>query len=723
MKSHAIAAFGARLLLGAAVSSLMAGAAAAQTSTASPAAEAASTDQIETVTVTAERRAENAQKVPIAINAISGDALTSQGINNTQDLAAAVPGLSIETDVGNTKIFLRGVGTTGKAIENDVGLYVDGVYNPSQTASLLSLSNIDHVEVLKGPQGTLFGRNTLGGAVQIVTKTPSQDPSADISVGYGNYNTATLNFYGTTGVTENLATSLAVYYNRQSDGWGRDLTTGRELDTDNSLALSNKWVYTPDANTTATLSLFYAKDHNDVGQNWHFLPGAVGIDGVSTYKGFYNTLADGLSTLRTTQYGSTFRLEHDFGWAHAVSISAYQDSRDTNAIDQDATPLPIVEANPTPENSKVFSQELQLLSEDDSKLQWIAGLFYQDDKFYTPGFYIYEGPTQVKLVVNEPTKSYAAYGQASYEILPDTHLSVGLRYTADNKSADGQTFVDGTFAGALNQKEDFSKVTYHVSLDHQFTPDVMGYISYDTGYKSGQFNIVSYTDPAVKPEGLKAYQGGVKTEFWDNRVRLNAAAFYYDWSNIQITQTVTGGVKLLNAAAARMYGLDADVDALITDNFKIQGALSWLNGRYTDFPNAPSYVPNVDGSGMPIGGNVLVTIPNAKGYTTVESPSFTGYLAGNYTIPLSSGTIDLNANVSYNSGFYWDPDNRIKQPAYALVGAYVMWAPNEANWDVRVWGNNILDKKYYAFEDAFSLGDIGAPAAPATYGVTLEMHF
>jgi iron complex outermembrane recepter protein len=696
-----------------------------------PAATEADSDELGTIVVTAQRRSEDVEKVPISISAVSGEALNAAGITNVQELGNSVPGLNVENNVGNAFVFIRGIGTTALAVENDVGVYVDGVYMTSQAASLLNLSNIDHVEVLKGPQGTLFGRNAVGGALSIVTRDPSMTPSADISIGYANFGTVTTNFYGTTAVAPNLATDLAFYYSDQSQGWGHDLTTDTPNFQARTIQARNKWVYTPMDDTKVTLSVDYALIHNQLGSQWSFLPGAVGADGVSTNAGFYNSLGNGLSQNEEQQDGTMLRIDQNFGWARGVSISSIRASTNHNYIDQDATPLTIVEGGPTPQNDRSYSEELQLLSPDSSNIKWIVGVYALYDKYYTPGFNIQVGETTHEvLVVDEPTKSYAGFGQATFEVLPDTHVTAGVRYTDDHKSVSGQTSVNGVplppipgTSSPSYQSTTFDKVTYRLVLDHQFTPDVMGYVSYDTGFKSGQYNLIAYADPPVKPESLDAWQAGLKSEILDHRVRVNLAGFYYKYSNIQITQVATGGTELLNAAAARIYGLDADFTAAVTSGFKVQGSAEWLHGYYSDFPNAPSYVPNVSPvTGLPLGANILTSI-NATGNTTVHTPKATAYLAGDYTVPFATGKLELNANLSYNSGYFWDPDNRLEQPSYTLLGAFVKWMPSQQPWDLRLWGSNLTNKEYYSYESAFSLGDVASPAAPRTYGITATYHF
>jgi len=686
-----------------------------------PAADdsAGAQDGLQEIVVTAQRRSENSQRVPIAIATRSGDSLLASGVDNTQSFAQSVPSLDIHTDTGQTMIFIRGVGTTGKSIDNDVGLYVDGVYIASQAGSLLSLGNIDHVEVLKGPQGTLFGRNTIGGVVQIVTKDPSHDGHVDVSAGYANYDTTTANLYATTGLTDTLATDLAVYFTNQGDGWGRNLTTGQEMFKQRQFNVRNKWVFTPTDQLKFTLAGDYSTLRTQVGLGFHLLPGSLGIDGTTTYAGFYNTKEDGLDLEKAEQGGVSFRADADLGFARAVSITAWRRAVVDFQTDHDATPGPFSYVGPTRVDDKTLTQELQLLSPDNtSRLNWIVGFYYLDDRFDRPFFHIVtNGTRDTNLITALDTTSYAGYGQATYEFFPGTKFTAGLRYTSDTKTMDGRTLSNGTQVAAGSQEAHFSKLTYRLSLQQQFAPSIFGYISYDTGFKSGQFNSTSYASPAVKPEGLDAYQVGLKTELFDHKLRLNLAGFYYDYTNIQILSVQNATNVLLNAAAAHIYGADIDADAQLTRRLRVYAAVSFVHGRYTDFINAPSYVPYAP----PAGGNKLVAI-DATGFTTVNTPSFTGYASADYTVPVGQGSLVLGVNLSHNSGYYWNVDNRLRQPAYTLLGATVKWKPS-STWDVSLFASNITNARYYSIENAYEDGDVGSPASPRTYGITFGAHF
>jgi iron complex outermembrane recepter protein len=682
--------------------------------------------RVQEVVVTAERREANLQKVPVAVAAVTGAKLAAQNVQTSNDLIQLVPGLDIETSSGDTKIFLRGVGTTVPAVDNSVSLYLDGVYIAAQSASLLQFDDsVARVEVLKGPQGTLFGRNSDGGVIQVITKDPSERPSGSLSVGYGNYSTGQISLYGTGKIVDNLSANFSAFYRDQADGWGRNVTTGVETYKGDSLALHTKFLYAPSDATRVTFSADYEQDEQSTGMLEGILPGRLGVDGVTSYVGFYNAAGNINDHFTDKNWGTMLRVEHDFGWARAVSITGYRDSHNIHYLDSDDTPRHFADNFPLPIVDTTFSQELQLLSPKDSKLQWIAGLYYLDD--------LEEGDPEVErglsfapnLGLNVsfklPTHSYAVFGQATYEILSKTHLTIGLRYTDDEKSITGHEEAikpDGTSPTILADtlRNQFTKVTYRFALDRQITPDVMTYASYNRGFKSGQYSATFFNLPAARPETLDAYETGVKSELFDHRLRLNVSAFFYNYQDIQIGEKTGLGVIVTNAANAHIYGVDTDLSAVISDHLSVDGGMEWLDAHYNDFPNGPSYVPKGTG------GNVLTFI-NESGFNTVLSPSFTGTIGPNYRTQTPLGELLLNVNYSYNSGFFWDPDNRLKQPAYGLLGSYVMLKLNDGKLDVRVWGNNLTGKKYFAQESANAFGDFFSPAAPTTYGVTLTAHF
>lgn len=696
---------------------------------------------LDQIVVTAQRQAEDLQEVPIAVSVVTWQNIERQGIVDTASLPAAVPGLQVSPQLGANLVYLRGVGTSGISSENSVATYIDGVYLASQAASLTMLNNIERIEVLKGPQGTLFGRNATGGVIQIVTRDPSSEPVAELRAGYGNYNTLDFGFYGSRGFGENLAADLAVAYRNQRDGWGTNLHTGDDIFTSESYAIRSKWVWNAGENTDVTFAIDKSRIDSDFGMSNHIYPGSVGADGVTTYEGFYNAQANFRDRFVNDQEGAMLRIEHGFGGMRFVSITAYRDTPAVQWFDQDATPAPIVNGGPLYYTlDKTFTQEFQLQSLDNDRLDWIAGLYYFRNRYGAEPMHIsgavYAPLPGVRLFSELPTDSYAAFGQGTWKLSDATSLTTGLRYSIEEKSISGYTEADGV--GVINSgsaEDTFREWTWRLALDHQFTDDLMGYVSYNRGFKGGAYSVSGYSDNSTRPEILDAYEIGFKSTLLGNRLRLNAAAFYYDFKDIQVQEVVAPAVRKVNAAKAEIYGFDVDFSARLTRQWSLDGGVAVLRGQYKEFPRAPYYMPRpVDPLNLPpnvtceppytpqVGGNATCSI-DAAGLDTVRTPDLTASLASNYRVELERGSVNFNLNYSYNSGYVWDPDQRLRQPSYHLLGGTVDWESMDGTYGLTLWARNLLGEEYAALASAGGLGDIRSPAAPRTYGVTFRWRF
>ena len=682
-------------------------------------------DELKEIVVTAERREEHLQSVPISVSVVTGDTALKSGITTSEELPLAVPGLQMDLNGIGVGPFLRGVGSTFYApgSESSVAIYVDGGYVPSSEGALFNLNNIDHVEVLKGPQGTLFGRNATGGVIQVITKEPSSEPSADLSVGYGNYNTSTLSFYGTTGVTSGLATDLALYVDDNPDGWGHNLfNEDRDYKYEN-IDVRNTWLWQPRESTRIKVALDYEDTTNEAGLGFKPVPGTVSLAG-TTYQGFYNTDANLQDRTVMHQGGGLVQVTQDLQFAIFKSISTYREVRPNFFFDQDASPLPVANLHIYgPDNS--IAQELQLVSPDASTVQWIGGLFYFHDVAGVAPIDIgglAAAPFNlVAVAARQHTDSYAGYSQTTFEVAPETHFTAGVRYTDDRRSIGGTTSAEGVgVLASATQSADFRKATWRLALDHQFTPDVLGYISDNRGFKSGTFNTSAYTQPAVKPEVLDAYEIGLKTEDFDHRFRANLAGYYYQYNDLQVSELVAGSQIVLNAAKAEIYGLDADFTVIPIRNLTLNASSAFIHGRYTSFPNAP-YFPAVTASSCSPGiGAVGACTIDATGLNTVHTPSRSMNLSADYAKPTQIGPFDIGATFYHNDGFYWDPANQLRQPAYSLYNASIGWMNPQERFGVRLWGKNLGGVKYYSYAITQTLGQDFSPAPPRTYGLTIS---
>lgn len=702
----------------------------AQVAGADVAGQPAAHGELEEITVTAEKREEKSQNVPISINAITAAGAQSLGVTSTSDLAVVAPGVNLTQVSQNPLLYIRGVGTqntvTGEEGSNPV--YVDGIYDPSLAAGTFALNNIDRIEVLKGPQGTLFGRNATGGAINIVTRDPSSTPQAQLSVNYGNYNAYGGSFYGTTGVAPGLAADVAYAGNGQGEGYGRNLFNGVGIGETYENAIRTKWLYTPDDTTKITFSADYDHRNSNLGIAIGVVPGAVGELNLQRYTGNWQNVNENQQPWGfVSQWGTSLRISHDFAEVRAVSMTSYRAVVADYNYDQDSTALPLVNAE-FHSRTNDYTQEFQIQSLPGSAIQWVGGAFYLHSNANSD-------PLNLNGLAFEPaggvnlrsgiitTNSIAGYGQATIPLGDQTDLTAGVRYTHDHKSlAASNEFPDLPYLPALDSTRDDSKswqaVTWRGALSHRFSDELMVYGSVSKGYKAGNFSVINIENPVVNPETLYAYELGVKSDLFERRVRLNAALFDYDYKNIQLQDIVQGTQILLNAASAKIKGLDADLEVLPIDQLKIGAGISRLfTHNYTNFPNAPATVPNP----ATIGGNADFEI-NASGKQMVHSPNASGNVSAEYRVPTSRGDFAVSAVDVYTTSFAWEPDNRVRQGGYAVLNAALAWDLPDNRYRIRLMGKNLLDKQYAMFFSS-SINDSYSPAPPRTYGVAFDATF
>lgn len=675
---------------------------------------------IEEIVVTAQKRAERLQDVPISIGAISASQAGAKGINDTASIQAAVPGLVINHTANEGNIFVRGVGTNlfGPSSEQTVAVYVDNVYYPSPEANLFSFNNIERIEVLKGPQGTLFGRNTTGGVVHIITREPADELKAEVSLGYANYDTVNASAYVSAPLSDKLSADVALNYADQGNGWGRNINTGRDnaIMADGNYAVRTKLKFTPSDATVIHLAFDYS--HSVTRFSYQLLPGVTGVDGVSTYPGEYNATSGLRDLERLNTGGGSLQIEQGLGDLKLVSITAYRKSNVRYLLDQDDTPAVVADLS-LPSKAHSWSQEIQLHGAPSAPIKWVlGGFFFDGEAGYTP--FDVDGGVLL-LTDKQKTQSWAGFGQATAEIFPNTNLTGGLRYTYERQKliVDNFTFL-GTVIPLPNDRQTFRKLTWRAALDHRFAPDVLGYVSYNRGFKSGGFNLLQPADAPFKPEVLDAYEAGFKTEWFNRRLRVNVAAFWYDYKNIQVTIPQLGSIVTRNAARARIKGLEATLQARPASDLNLDASISVLDGKYRSYPNAP--VVLADGTSTDAMGNLLTI--DAKGNRTISTPKFSASIGGDYTFRTDVVDVTLAVNAAYNDGFFFYADNRLTQPDYWLVNGSLTFALPNDQINVKLWAKNLTDATYYAGRsEQAGLGDAQRQAAPRTYGITLTTRF
>jgi iron complex outermembrane recepter protein len=710
---------------------------------------------IQEIVVTAQRRVERLQDVPIAVTAISEEQAEKRGITTTDDLQIATPALTI-TRVNQAPLFyLRGVGTANQLPneEPSIPLYVDGFYASAGAGSIMALNSIERVEVLKGPQGTLFGRNGTGGLINIVTKTPSRETGGKFSLGYGNYSTADASFYGTTGFGQSGAVDFAALYSDRGSGFGQNVLLGSDVGLNREVSLRSKalWEFTDKVKLTVSGS--YARTVGDYGMTTQVAPGVLAFDGVTRYAGDQNISANRNPSGEPKDWAVTTRLDWDLGFGTLINMAQYRDNHTFYTKDVDGIPVDRSTAAQY-EFTRTVTEELQLQSPVSSKFQWVTGLFYLNgaggaNPLYVGGnqFAPLGLAQQIRIGIAY-TDSYAGFAQATMPLGDRARLTLGARYTKDHKTLVGSV-VNQLASGALvtsvagppagNSPLDSSKFTYRAALDYKLQDDVMLYGVVSRGYKAGSFNVLAIVDPPVQPETLDAVEAGIKSEWLQRRLQLNVALYDYDYKNIQLSQLSaataggSGGIKILNATTARIYGGEVELVGRPSQELTLSGSLAYVHGRYGTFLGAPFAFPapwncatnsplNPNGTTAAFPARNSQCTGDASGFTVVRTPKLSGSLGANYDVHLSRGTLGLNVSASYNDGFYWEVDNRVRQGSYMLVNGDVRWTEPTDHWTVRLWGRNLANKLYFVGESS-SNNDQLAAGAPRTFGVGFTYSF
>ncbi|MBC2667194.1 TonB-dependent receptor [Novosphingobium flavum] len=715
------------------------------------------------IIVTAQKRSEAAQNVPVAITSIDPGRLSSSGITDTTELKQLAPALNFNTNLGGFgQPRIRGIGTTatGPGIENPVATYVDGVYIGSSTGAIFALADVQQIDVLNGPQGTLFGRNATGGVIQVTTKEPTDTPHVSGQVHYGNYDSWGGSAYATGGLADGLAASIAGVFNQQDKGYGRNLATGSEVQKGWDYGLRGKlrWQL-PDGATSITL----AGDYSESSRSDPAIRTYQGltIAGTPTPGGDRDIYLNVDPIVRTHQGGAMLNVSHDFAGVQLVSISSFREARLYTKIDADQTTANSLTFSEV-QKDRQFTQELQLLSTGTGPFKWTLGGFYmwsegKYDPIKTEGVLACGFACANDIIVQyvrQKLNSWAAFAQGTYAIDDTTNITAGLRYTIDNRLIDeSQTITTVPFFGAntvvsgtaLASKK-FPKLTWRLAMDHRFSPEVMAYASYNRGFKSGSFQPNSFPPKVLQPETVDAFEVGLKTDLADRKVRLNLSAFYYDYTNIQANQIIQGQLFVYNSPGSINYGLDADLAIRATPNLTLTAGAALLHARYKQgftsaFWSIPA--PNANSNANPffhsIGGNSVIQCPavggvnafvpatfapcDASGLHIQNTPDVTLNAGFTYSVPVGSGHVDLAGNVYYNGGYYDDPQNRLRQPNYTLLDASVTWYARADSLFVKVWGKNLADTFHTQQQNALDVGDNRVAAPPRTYGVTLGFKY
>jgi iron complex outermembrane receptor protein len=692
---------------------------------------------LDEIIVTAQRTESKLQETPIAITAITPAVIADQQILSTQDIAKIVPGLNLNPVTANPSTFqvgLRGGSeqTSGLIVsEPVVGIYVDDVYRGRLQGSNFQLTDIERIEVLRGPQGTLYGRNTFSGAIKIVSRTPGPDNSwAQASIGYGSFSEWRGDASIGGKVAENLGASIALFYRDQSDGWITSPALGRKIGRESNFAGRAKLAY-DNGPLRITGSVSYTDDKNDgyIPVNVKFVPDAARVDfasrvftrdaqpafGTDPYVNISPTISRG----ETDVFSATLDVAYDVGAVTLHSITGYVAVNDLFHWDitGGSNPAPGVYLSTfdrlSPSSARQWSQELQATGKAfDNRLKWLAGVYYfheTGNQDFIDTLALFGLPTFPLFSQATRTSSWAGFAQGTFALSDKTSITLGGRYTSDDKHFDAVIAPPSNIAVTLDRK--FNAFTPKFGIEHRFTDDLLAYASVSRGFKAGGFNGLS-RDPRVLsksylPQSVWAYEAGLKSEFFDRRLRANLAFFLNDITDLQQTSTRPDGTfPQENVGDARVWGIEAEFTARPVTGLDLNAAVSYNNGSFKRLdPTSDAFRAGAQ------------NLPLVSDWTV--------RLGGAFEQPLGDRLkARIGANMAYTGDFFANVTNVLVISGYTRVDGFVALRTTDNRWELNLSGQNLTDTVSYVsgivsapFPTALT------PLRPRTWMLTAKFNY
>ncbi len=755
------------------------------------------------ILVTARRRSERAQDVPVALSVVSGDLIDRRGDYTLAAVQQIAPSLQVFSfNPRNTNVNIRGLGSnianSNDGLENGVGFYIDDVYYGRTGQSQFDLVDLERIEVLRGPQGTLFGKNTTAGAINITTRKPEFE--------WGGFGEATLGDYGfhqvrgsvTGPLTDWLALRVSVA-DTHRDGFLTNVTTGEKVSDYDNFTVRGQLL----ANFASNLSLRVIGDYGKQTMNCCSRVRAAFFstydDGGRIANNFYDRTAragytplpiapwsrqvegDAATQANMNTWGVSGKVDWDLGPVTLSSITAYRKWNWYPRNDSDGTGLAVQSFNHRENFQRQFSQELRLASNGDSRLSYVVGAYYFRQIIEGPGVAgygvdapLWQAPTEIDKVrvpalsgfvsqsYSDPeTRSYALFGQTSYAIIPDKlTATIGLRYTHEDKHGSftqtwtgganlddpalGLTAIERTRAialrDALNPRTSYSLATKDdsfsglVTLSYKVTRNVMVYASYSRGNKSGGLNLANLpagVTAAVDPEKVDNFEAGIKSQLFDRRLTLNAAAFHTKVRDYQtgITEQVVGTNNtryyIANIPEVISRGFELDSYLAVSPNVSLNGSLAYTDAYYVDFRNGPTPVEALNPS---TGGS---RIRDLSGQTLSGSPKWAWNVGTDFQFPVGKtpiGDTEIygRADYSWRSSYFTEVSNSrySKVDGFGVANARLGFRTANGVIDLSIWVKNVFDKNYFT---TLSVANTGLSTAtlgdPRTFGATLRSSF
>lgn len=724
----------------------MASSAALQAQTETPTSENSGT--LDEIVVTAQKRAQNVQDIAATVTAFTPEMLEKSGLDDAVSLQLKTPGLVVSTNGSYGQPYIRGVGSDiiNPGTDAPIAVFLDGAYQPRPTAALTEFLDVERVEVLKGPQGTLYGRNATGGAINIVSHDPEQSFGADTALVYGNREQ--MKFQGALNapLTDNAAVRVSGFYT-EHDGLTRNLLDGNRLDDEKLWGVRGMLKIDPSETFSVVLLAEYTRerDSRNLAEKVVDSPDLpLPVRDLAPIFGYAAPVipddprelrADFENSQRMSQTRLNATLTWKLGSMELKSITGFSRLSTQGILDLDATEVPFSYDREIGRSRSLF-QSLQLSSATDAPFQWITGLEYLHEKAsqnFDARLPLFGPPSDILFGNNSPiagfiwdsgirTNAASAFVDGRWEFAPRWTVTGGVRYSWEDKDATfSETLIDpfgiltgapGTIVIPAEPQRKFRAWTPKAGLEFRPVEGTLLYVTATRGFKSGGFNLMN-TGETFDPEKIWSYETGVRSSWLDHRLRTNLSAFYYDYRDLQVNQ-FSGVTNLItNAAKSKIKGVEMQIDARPMPAVGIDAALAWLDATYSEYltrdANQPG-APEID-----LSGNEMP-----------KAPRFTATLGVDLNLPLQMpGQITLRGEGRYQSSLYFDQFNtpQLEQGSYTLLNARASYLSADEHWELVLFGRNLTDKLYrqsmVRVDNVF--GTVAFFGAPRMYGA--EVHY
>ena len=704
---------------------------------------------LEEIIVTAEKREASIQDTPISITAYRGGDLERLEIKELQALSAQTPSMAFSRAGGEAQIYLRGIGnnTFGVGVDPSVALHLDGIYLGRAQMGLGQFMDLERVEVIRGPQGTLYGRNATGGAIKVITRAPTDEWEGYLRAYYGNFDRKQGEAAVGGPLSESVGIRLALR-GIEDDGFTDDLDPAGGSDIDDQESISGRGIieFAPNDAMSFRFQADWTEfdshnrtirplDNTGIAQTLGALPPPDFDETRNSIPSYLDYETGGLAATLEWKITETIML---------TSVTGYREFEDSFRFNTDGTEIDVTETHFERDTNQV-SEEIRLSSVGLERLEWTLGYYYfEEEKEEALGlpnrkFAAFAGPftrNSFQLFAENETEAHAVFGQASYLVTEQLKLTVGGRYSYEKKHDLGSSTFTFNFDGLLDpanrlnprvnreRTDSWNAFTPRFGLDYQPSDDMLFYFTVSRGFKSGGTNSLSTSPESFDPEHIWSYEGGLKSEW--GRFQSGIGVFYYDYTDLQVSTFIDGTVRIDNAASAEIIGAEAEFTAAITEQVTWRAGASLLDTEYENFASA--FGSNAGGPiATDLSGNELINAPDFKLSSSLD-----------YNQPLANGArLAFTGQVSYQSRVFFSKENEklMSQEGYALVDARLAYVSADGKWELAGVARNLFDEEYFQNTVRFtSMNDVardpdnighplGYPAEGRSFGVQAAYRF